>query len=119
MGQAQVVLPTSDTSNVTGGTDYAPTVTTVWPADPCKNGWTFLGDLSKYVAASSNRFGHVSCDAGKLSVTVYGTAAEKVAVAFLQSSPSSSSSSSTAAAAATVHVMDVTVPPSGSITLSK
>ena len=41
----------SDLSNVTGGTDYAPEVTTVWPV--CASGFTFLGDLSKYVAASS------------------------------------------------------------------
>ncbi len=55
----------------------------MWPANPCKNGWSFLGDLSKYVAASSNRFGHVRCGGGKLSVTVYGSIGEKVRVTFV------------------------------------
>ena len=47
------VAPVSDLTNVTGGTDYAPVVTTVWPV--CASGHVFLGELSKYVAVSTVR----------------------------------------------------------------
>ena len=38
--------PRSDQSNVTGGTDFAPAVTTVWPLC-ASSGWGLLGDLRK------------------------------------------------------------------------
>merc|ERR1711918_161658 len=37
-----ITMPKSDMSNITGGTDYAPVVTTVWPV--CTSGWALLGD---------------------------------------------------------------------------
>lgn len=100
---APIVAPMSDMTNVTGGTDYAPTVITVWP-DSCVSGYIFLGDLTKYVAASSLRFGKVTCTATGLSATVYGTAGEKVAV--------------TVIAKTKVLVVDVMVPASGSILMT-
>jgi hypothetical protein len=100
-----LTMPVSDQSNVTGGTDYAPVVTTVWPADPCGNGWSFLGDLTKYVAASSNRFGHVQCGSGKLTVTVYGSVGEAVPVTFVDK-------------VGNARVFATTVPAAGSVAVS-
>jgi hypothetical protein len=60
--------PKSDLSNVTGGTDFAPAVTTVWPV--CANGCALLGDLSKYVALSAQRFSRVECTATGVAATV-------------------------------------------------
>lgn len=101
-----IIAPMSDMANVTGGTDYAPSVITVWPADSCaaSSGYIFLGDLTKYVAASSLRFGKVTCTATGLSTTVYGVQGEQVAV--------------TVIAKDTVLVKDVTIPASGSLLLT-
>merc|ERR1712115_300946 len=62
--------PKSDFTNTTGGTDFKPTVTTVWPV--CTSGWTLLGDLSKYVALSTLRFQNVKCTDSGVSATVLG-----------------------------------------------
>ena len=91
-------------SNVTGGTDFAPAVTTVWPADACASGYVFLGDLTKYVAASSLRFSHVTCTATGLTATVHGTSGESVPVTVL--------------AKEKVVVKVVDIPASGSFALS-
>ena len=101
---SSVVAPLSDMSNVTGGTDFAPAVTTVWPADACASGYVFLGDLTKYVAASSLRFSHVTCTATGLTATVHGTSGESVPVTVL--------------AKETVLVKVVDIPASGSFALS-
>ncbi len=79
-------------------------MTTVWRSDGCKSGYVLLGELSKYVATSSLRFGGLSCTAGGLSVTVHGTAGEVVPVTVL--------------AKETVVVKTVTVPAAGFVRLS-
>ena len=99
-----IVMPKSDASNITGGTDFAPAVTTVWPADSCASGFIFLGDLTKYVAASSLRFGKVTCTSTGLSTTVHGVEGERVPV--------------TVIAKETVIVKEVIIPASGSILLA-
>ena len=81
---AAVKLPASDFSNVTGGTDFAPTVASVYPF--CASGKAFLGDLSKYVSASFNRFPSVSCTATGVHVELVGVPGEKVAVTALRQS---------------------------------
>ena len=98
-----IVAPMSDMTNVTGGTDFAPAVITVWP-DSCASGYIFLGDLTKYVAASSLRFGKVTCTATGLSATVYGAEGEKVPV--------------TVIAKSTVLVVDVTIPAAGFVDIA-
>jgi len=77
-----LTLPKSDQSNVTGGTDLAPVVTTVWPV--CSSGWVLLGELSKYVPISSVRFEEVSCTELGLSATVNGVPGEAVEVTLLR-----------------------------------
>ena len=57
-----------------GGTDFAPAVFTVWPV--CANGFVLLGDLSKYVALSAQRFSQVECTATGVSATVVGSIGE-------------------------------------------
>ena len=99
-----IVMPKSDASNITGGTDFAPAVTTVWPADSCASGFIFLGDLTKYVAASSLRFGEVTCTSSGLSARVHGVEGERVPV--------------TVIAKETVIVKEVIIPASGSILLA-
>ena len=98
-----IVLPKSDASNVTGGTDFAPAVTTVWPADTCASGYIFLGDLTKYVAASSLRFSKVACTATGVSTTVHGVEGERVPI--------------TVIAKEMVLTKEVTIPASGSISV--
>ena len=104
-----VMLPKSDFTNTTGGTDLAPAVTTVWPVCDA-SGWALLGDLTKYVPVSPQRFSHVACSHTGLTATVMGTAGEVVPVTLLQPSGSS--------AAATVLIVDVTLPASGMLELS-
>ena len=99
-----VTLPKSDFSNTTGGTDFAPAVTTVWPVCAA-SGWALLGELTKYVPLSPQRFSGIDCSAAGVTATVTGTAGEVVPVTLLQPSGST--------AAATVLVVDVTLPASG------
>jgi hypothetical protein len=75
--------PKSSFANATGGTDFAPQVTTVWQACP-QSGWFFLGELGKYVALSPARFSTVSCTSFGVSATVEGTAGELVVLTALQ-----------------------------------
>ena len=70
--------PKSDMTNVTGGTDYKPVVTTVWPL--CSSGAVFLGELSKYVAVSPQRFSDVACTGTGVTSKVHGTPGEGVVV---------------------------------------
>jgi len=66
-----VRIPSSSFSNVTGGSNLAPQVITVW--QQCRdNGWFLLGDLTKYVALSPKRFANVKCTKISVSVTVVG-----------------------------------------------
>jgi hypothetical protein len=94
--------PRSDLSNVTGGTDFAPAVFTVWPV--CASGFVLLGDLSKYVALSAQRFSHVECTATGVSATVVGSSGEEVTV--------------TAVTKTTVVVRKVVIPPAGSVSIA-
>jgi hypothetical protein len=77
------IAPMSSFANVTGGTDFAPQVTTVWQACP-QSGWFFLGELGKYVALSPARFGTVSCTSFGVSATVEGTPGELVMLTALR-----------------------------------
>jgi len=47
---------------------------------PVNGGWIFLGEVDKYVTASSKRFGAVQVSGGTLKVQVRGFAAEQVRV---------------------------------------
>jgi len=94
--------PRSDLSNVTGGTDFAPAVFTVWPV--CTSGFVLLGDLSKYVALSAQRFSHVECTATGVSATVVGSSGEEVTV--------------TAVTKTTVVVRKVVIPLAGSVSIA-
>jgi len=102
--------PTSDHSNVTGGTDYAPVVTTVWPV--CASGWVLLGDLSKYVAVSSQRFGAVTCTPQGVTATVTGTSGERIAVSAVRPAAGRSDGGKHE-----VHIVQVTIPASGQFPL--
>merc|ERR1712130_458471 len=100
--------PKSNFTNTTGGTDFAPTVTTVWPL--CSSGWTLLGDLTKYVALSTIRFRKVACTPSGVRATILGTPEEKVSVTLLtpnQGNPNSF-----------VLVVDVIIPQSGSVKIN-
>merc|ERR1712039_741234 len=97
-----LLLPKSDMTNVTGGTDFAPVVTTVWPL--CASGWVLLGDLTKYVAASTVRFPSVICTAHGISFSVAGSAHEKVPLTLLRPRGANS---------AEVLAVDVTIPGAG------
>ena len=66
--------PMSNQQNVTGGTNLAPEVTTVYPVS---GSVVLLGELSKYVPLSPNRF-DVAADGA--SATVTGTKGEEVVV---------------------------------------
>ena len=69
------VAPAADKSNVTGGTDYRPTLTAVWPV--CQSsGWVLLGELDKYVPLATKRFPQTQCSANGVSATVCGAAGE-------------------------------------------
>ena len=99
-GEAVLMAPTSNHANVTGGTDYAPTVSTVWPACP-SSGAVLLGELQKYVSVSPQRFKSVTCTSSGVAATVVGTAGESVVVTAIKADK-------------TVVVMDVVIPASGS-----
>ena len=94
-----VTLPKSDFSNVTGGTAYAPAVTTVWPVC-AQSGWVILGELDKYVPLSPVRFSDVACTAGGVGATVHGSAGETVTVTLLRPSATGEA----AAVVLTTHV---------------
>ena len=69
------VAPAADKSNVTGGTDYRPTLTAVWPV--CQSsGWVLLGELDKYVPLATKRFPQTQCSANGVSATLCGAAGE-------------------------------------------
>ena len=69
------VAPMSDRSNVTGGSDYRPTLTAAWPV--CRaSGWVLLGELDKYVPLSPQRFAATACTEHGVSATVCGAAGE-------------------------------------------
>lgn len=84
--------------NVSGGTDYAPTVSTVWPV--CANGAALLGELRKYVAVSTLRFKGVACTSTGVAATVMGIAGETVHVTAIT-------------AGKTVSVQSIVLPASG------
>ena len=43
-----ISISKSNMQNVSGGTDFVPEITTVFPV--CASKWALLGDLTKYVA---------------------------------------------------------------------
>merc|ERR1711871_1514446 len=100
-----LTLPQSDFSNVTGGTDFAPAVTSMWPVC-ATSGWALLGELDKYVPTSPQRFGNVSCTPQGMHATVFGSAGERVAITLLRPGDGGR-------AAAVVHTIEVTIPASG------
>ena len=70
-GAYAATLPASDASNITGGTDLAPAVTTFWAVDEACQ-WLILGELDKYVALSDVRFSSAACG----SATIWGNLAK-------------------------------------------
>lgn len=99
-----LTAPKSDHTNVTGGTDYYPTVATVWPSCP-SSGAVFLGDLTKYVAASTDRFKNVKCTDTGVNYDVVGQHGEIVEVTTLTSTTGK------------VQVRSVTIPSSGTVSV--
>jgi len=95
---AVLTAPMSNHFNVSGGTDYAPTVSTVWPV--CANGAALLGELRKYVAVSTLRFKGVACTSTGVAATVMGIAGETVHVTAIT-------------AGKTVSVQSIVLPSSG------
>ena len=76
-----LVAPKSDHSNVTGGTDFAPTVSSVWPA--CPSGWFLLGEMDKYVAVSPVRFRNTECTRTGVKAELFGLQGETVLVTLI------------------------------------
>jgi hypothetical protein len=96
---ALLMAPASNFANVTGGTHYAPALTTVWP-ETCPSSLWVLGDLTKFVAMSSERFTDVKCSAtGGVAMAVHGRGGETVPVTAIKGSR--------------VMVVNVTIPASG------
>ena len=91
-------MPASDQSNVTGGSDFAPSLTTLSPL--CSNGVALLGDLTKMVPLSPRRFLNVFCAGGGVNATIMGSAGERVPLTYLT-------------VAGVVRVVDFVVPVSG------
>jgi hypothetical protein len=94
-----IEAPSSDFTNTTGGTQYAPALTTVWPNNAnCAT--VFLGELTKYIAISTVRFTNVTCTtAGGVTASVHGAAGEVVPVTLIKDNK--------------VLVVSTTVPASG------
>ena len=108
-GAALFTAPAADRSNVTGGTDYVPTLTTVW--ETCtEGGWTLLGEIEKYVALSPARFSNIKCTAKGVSAKVAGASGERVQVTALRPAANAG-----AGQGATVVVKTVDIPASGSV----
>jgi hypothetical protein len=129
--------PASDASNITGGTNYAPTLTTVWPLQAPSPSCTdatvateatteaatrsatpttfLLGDLRKYVPTSTVRFTRLRCVSSSLLVTVHGSPGEVVPVSSLkgQCPPVAGQTGS-----CTIAVVDVTIPKEGTVDIS-
>ena len=79
---AVLELPPSDQSNVTGGTDFAPAIASVWPVC-AESGWILMGELDKYVPLSPDRFATAGCTATGVKATVVGSAGGAVAVTMI------------------------------------
>ena len=75
-------VPASSFANVSAGSDFSPTVTTVWQSCS-ESGWFFLGELNKYVSLSPVRFRNVSCTPSGVSAIVKGSIGEVVEVTAL------------------------------------
>ena len=73
--------PASSMKNVTGGTDLAPEITTVWQS--CSEKWIFLGELSKYVSLSPGRFSRIACNSEGITTRIKGSAGEAVQITAL------------------------------------
>ena len=76
------ILPQSDLTNVTGGTDYSPEVTTVWTL--CASGTTLLGELAKYIPLSPNRFAANVCTDQGAHARLVGSPHEVVTLTIVQ-----------------------------------
>ena len=68
------------------------------------NGWTLLGETSKWVSASNDRLAEISADADGVSATVRGAPDEAVTLAFL------------APGDATIWSVECVVPDAGTVT---
>ena len=76
--------PQSDFTNTTGGTQYSPGLTTVWPSTCAPSTW-LLGELSKFVPVSEQRFSAIQCSgAGGVEAQVHGEAGESCTVTALK-----------------------------------
>lgn len=76
--------PISSWENVTGGSDFAPTLISVWQSCP-ESGWIFLGEsLQKYVALSPARFIQVTCTPTGVVTTIEGGKGEVIELIALE-----------------------------------
>lgn len=74
------VAPASSFENVTGGSDFSPTFTTVWRGCHPTSGWILLGELNKYVPLSPARFIGIVCTDKGVAFQLRGTPGEVVTV---------------------------------------
>ena len=77
------VTPKSSFENVTGGSDFAPTLTTVWKGCYPKNDWTLLGELDKYVPLSPARFLWIVCTERGVVLNLRGSVGEEITLTYI------------------------------------
>lgn len=97
-----VVLPASDFSNVTGGSDFAPALTTLTPL--CDNGHALLGDLTKLVPLSSARFVDLQCTRHGIAASLVGAPHEQVPLTYLRPNADGTHR---------IQLLTLVIPPSG------
>lgn len=72
------IAPRSSFSHVTQGSDFFPTLTTVWRSCYPKNDWIFMGELDKYVPLSPIRFINIGCIEAGVAVELKGLSGEEI-----------------------------------------
>ena len=110
------VAPSSSFENVTGGTDFSPTIATVWQGCCPKNNWILLGELDKYVPLSPARFTSVVCTSEGVAMELKGSSGEVVVLTALQ--PVNSMDSRDLEPDMKVIVRKVIIPKSGKAAVS-
>jgi len=68
---------------VTGGSDYAPALTTAWKGCHPKNDWILLGELDNYVPLSLARFLNIICITNGVVMALRGSAGEVITLTFV------------------------------------
>ena len=74
-----IPIPASDFSNTDMGTEFGHVITTLYPSQ-CASGWLALGELTKLVPLSTDRFPGIECTPAGIRFTVLGSPGETVDV---------------------------------------